>query len=282
MRPRVLMGGTVGPSERLALERIQALEVQIAAAHERERSLTELAVRDGNRIAELEGTVDELADLAARTQASEHALFEAEGRAENAGRRAELMEAELMSTRAEVDRLRSRVVELEASLRRALAQVGEAVAARSGDAEDERATRMEESARRSVDLADRLRLKVVDLGSSLRAMVSEMNEATAAELRADEAEEALAAAEQATIDADRAAEAEGRLEELEDRLAALDARIAALSSSMRPDRDDDSVVDIRDAEAEVEHEEPELPEAPPEEPGTITPPASRWSDWHST
>ncbi len=281
MRPRALEGGSVGPSERLALERIQALEVQIAAAHERERSLTELAVRDGNRIAELEGTVDQLADLAARTQASETALFEAEGRAENAERRAELMEAELMSTRAEVDRLRSRVVELEASLRRALAEVGETAAARQSDDEAERAARMEESARRSVDLADRLRLKVVDLGSSLRSMVSEMHEATAAELRVEEAEEALAAAEQATVDTERAAEAEGRLEELEQRLAALDTRIAALSGSMRPDRDDD-VVDIRDAEAEVESEEPELPEAPPGERGTISPPASRWSDWHST
>src|SRR3954453_8155905 len=65
LRPRGPTGWPVGPSERLALERIQALEVQIAAAHERERSLTELAVRDGNRIAGLGGPVEELADLAA-------------------------------------------------------------------------------------------------------------------------------------------------------------------------------------------------------------------------
>jgi chromosome segregation ATPase len=282
MRPRALEGGSVGASERLALERIQALEVQIAAAHERERSLTELAVRDGNRIAELEGTVEELADLAARAQASERALFDAEGRAENAGRRAELMEAELMSTRAEVDRLRTRVVELEASLRRALAEVGEAVTAREAEGGAEHASRMEASARRSVDLADRLRLKVVDLGSNLRTLVSEMHEATAAGLRVEEDEAALATTEQATEDAGRAAEAEGRLEELEDRLATLDTRIAALSSSIRPDRDEDTVVDIRDAESEIEHEEPELPDAPPEERDAIAPPASRWSDWNST
>jgi len=71
----------------------------------------------------LEGTVEDLADLAARAQSSERSLFEAEGRAENAVRRAELMDGELMSTRGEVDRLRTRVVELEASLRRALAEV---------------------------------------------------------------------------------------------------------------------------------------------------------------
>ena len=289
LRPRALEGGAVGPSERFALERIQALEVQIAAAHERERSMTELAVRDGNRIAELEGTVEDLADLAARAQSSERSLFEAEGRAENAVRRAELMEGELMSTRGEVDRLRTRVVELEASLRRALAEVGAAAAARpAADVGAEQAIRMEESARRSVELADRLRLKVVDLESNLRTVVSEMNEAAAAEIRAEEAEAALAAAEEASAvamaDADRAAEAEGRLEELEERLAALDTRIAALSTSMRPDRDDETIVDIRDAEAEVEDddEEPELPEAPPPEPGSIAPPASRWSDWRST
>ncbi len=292
LRPRALAGGAVGPSERFALERIQALEVQIAAAHERERSMTELAVRDGNRIVELEGTVEDLADLAARAQSSERSLFEAEGRAENAVRRAELMEGELMSSRGEVDRLRTRVVELEASLRRALAAVGAAAARPAEDAGAEQTARMEESARRSVELADRLRLKVVDFESNLRTVVSEMNEAAAAQIRADEAEAALAAAEEASAvamaDADRAAEAEGRLEELEERLAALDTRIAALSTSIGPDRDDETLVDLRDAEAEVEDdededdEEPELPDAPPPEPGSIAPPASRWSDWRST
>jgi chromosome segregation ATPase len=89
---------------------------------------------------------------------------------------------------------------------------------------------MEESARRSVELADRLRIKVVDLEASLQTVVSEMNEAAAAQIRADEAETALAAAEEARAltmaDTDRAADAEGRLGELEERLAALDSRIA--------------------------------------------------------
>ncbi|MFL5792039.1 MAG: hypothetical protein ACJ76A_11110, partial [Actinomycetota bacterium] len=118
------------------------------------------------------------------------------------------------------------------------------------------------------------------------------------QIRAEEAEAALATAEevQATTmaDADRATEAEGRLEELEERLAALDTRIAALSTAMRPDLTDDDVVDIRDAEADVdvddvedleepeEPQEPGLPEAPGPQPGAITPPASRWSDWRST
>ena len=145
-------------------------------------------------------------------------------------------------------------------------------------------------------------LKVVDLESSLRTVVSEMNEAAAAQIRAGEVEAALAVAEEARAttlaDAGRATEAEGRLEELEERLAALDTRIAALSTSIRPDLDDDAVVDLRDAEAEVdepdgsdepdrpeepdEPEEPELPEAPGAQQGAITPPASRWSDWRST
>ena len=144
------------------------------------------------------------------------------------------------------------MVELEASLRRALAEVGAAAATQPADAGVEQTARMEESARRSVELADRLRIKVVDLEASLQTVVSEMNEAAAAQIRADEAETALAAAEEARAltmaDTDRAADAEGRLGELEERLAAWTTRIAALSTSLRPDRDG-TVVDIRDAEA---------------------------------
>jgi hypothetical protein len=292
LRPRALDGMTgVGASERFALERIQALEVQIAAAHERERSLTELAVRDGNKIVDLEAAVIDLTDLAARAEASERSLFEAEGRAENAVRRAELMEGELMSTRAEVDRMRTRVIELEASLRRALAEVGAATSARApDDMAAERAARMEASAQRSAELADRLRLKVGELESSLSAVVTDLHEAKAAQLRAEEAEAERAGAEEEQIDDQRAAEAEGRLVELEERLAALDTRIAALSTTMHPEPDE-TVVDLREAEAEadadadVEPEDaagPELPEAPASEEVPITPPASRWSDWRST
>ncbi len=294
LRPRALDSMTaVGASERFALERIQALEVQITSAHERERSLTELAVRDGNKIADLETAVVDLTDLAARAEASERSLFEAEGRAENAVRRAELMEGELMSTRAEVDRMRTRVIELEASLRRALAEVGAATTARApDDSAAERAARMEASAQRSAELADRLRLKVVDLESSLRAVVTDMNEATAAQLRAEEAEAALAAAGEEQIDDQRGAEAEGRLVELEERLAALDTRIAALSTTLHPEQDD-TLVDLREAEADVDVDEdvdgepedavePELPDAPASDEAPIAPPASRWSDWRST
>jgi hypothetical protein len=147
---------------------------------------------------------------------------------------------------------------------------------------------MEASALRSAELADRLRLKVVDLESSLRVVVTDMNEATAAQLRAEESEAALVAAGEAQIDDERAAEAEGRLVELEERLAALDTRIAALSTTMHPEPGD-TVVDLREAEADVDVDvepegaaEPELPEAPASDEVPIAPPASRWSDWRST
>jgi hypothetical protein len=243
-----------------------------------DRSFAERAGRDGNKIVDLEAAVADLTDLAARAEASERALFEAEGRAENAVRRAELMEGELMSTRAEVDRMRTRVIELEASLRRALAEVGAGIASRApDDTAAERAARMEASAMRSADLADRLRLKVIDLESSLRAVLTDMNEATAAQLRAEVAEAALTAVGEAQVDDERAAEAEGRLVELEERLAALDTRIAALSMTMHPEPGD-TVVDLREAEADVDVEpegaaEPELPEAPASDEVPIAPPA---------
>ena len=134
LRPRAMAPGAhTPPAERFALERIQALELQLSSAHQRERDLTELTVRDGNLIASLEMRVEELADLAERAEAAERALFETEMRAETAMRRAELMDGELVSTRAEIDRLRARVVELEASLRRALAEVGAATTDRVRD-----------------------------------------------------------------------------------------------------------------------------------------------------
>ena len=119
-----------------------------------------------------------------------------------------------------------------------------------------------------------------------------MNEATAAQLRAEEAEAALAAAGEAQIDDQRGAEAEDRLVELEERLAALDTRIAALSTTLHPEQDD-TLVDLREAEADVDVDvdvdvepedaaEQELPEAPTSDEAPIAPPASRWSDWRST
>lgn len=241
--------------ERLALERVQALELQLSYAQQREREMTELAVRDGNRLAQLEIDVAQLADLAARTEAAERALFEAENRAETATRSTELMESELMSTRAEVDRLRARVVELESSLRRALAEVGAATAQRV----------------------------VVENDADLRA----------AQLRAERAEEDLMAArglaDEANVEAHeastRAAEAEIRLADVEERLTSLDERIAGLSGEtpasaepnpweaqpvLEPEEPEkpEIVVDLRDAESDVT--EP------------VRPPASRWSEWRAT
>ena len=260
------------------MERVQALELQLSSAHQRERELTELAVRDGNQIAALEVQVTELAERSERTELAERALFEAENRAETAIRRAELIETELLSTRSEIDRLRSRVVELEASLRRALAEVGAATAqrARADREEAEReAARLEESAERSIELADELRLKVVDLEAGLRSVMRGVDETTATRLRAQQLEANLSSpggSDDATVRASRSAEAESRLVDLESRLASLDERISGLSDAMQPadeaDADDDTVVDLRDAE-EAEGE-------------PVKPPASRWSEWRAT
>jgi chromosome segregation ATPase len=273
LRPRSMQGAGVAGPERLALERVQALELQVTTAHQRERDLLELSVRDGNQISALQAQVGDLGELAARTEAAERAVFEAESRAETASRRAELMDSELMSTRSEVDRLRSRVLELEASLRRALSEIGEATTApRAPSVAVEEAARMESSAQRSLELADRLRIKVVDLEASLRSVMPETDEATITELPE------AAAPDQGGLDlpAATSAEAEERLADLEERLASLDARIADLSTSMTP-RDRDVVVDIRDAEQDAEVEVPAPPSSEP-----VKPPASRWSDWRAT
>jgi chromosome segregation ATPase len=297
LRPRTLQGaGDPGltAGERFAIERVQALELQVATAHRRERELLELAVKDGNQISELRANAESLSALAARAEAAERSLFEAESRAEGAVRRAELMDSELMSTRAEVDRLRTRIVELEASLRRALAEIGEGQSPRVASAPEEQA-RMEDSAERSLELADRLRLKVVDLESSLRAVMSGAGEDEASRLIAERAdEEALAAEIQRAAEmagASAGAAAEVRLADLEERLAALDERIAGLSESMVPAEVEDelAVEPLPDDEAEVEvvvdlreeeDHEPDLMEDLGSEP--IKPPASRWSDWRTT
>jgi chromosome segregation ATPase len=277
LRPRDVVGADelLSARERDALERVQALELQLLRAHERERESTELAVRDGNRIAVLEARVTDLSERAARADEAERALFEAESRSETAVRRTELMESELMSTRAEVDRLRTRVVELEASLRRALAEIGTAAARREreeSEAASGEAGRLEASAERSIELADRLRLKVVDLESNLRAVMQQANETTAARMRADQAERELEAVREGSADATaRASEAEGRLAELEGRLEALDTRIAGWSDpTTSGDDNGELVVDLRDAA-----EEPV--ELPDEESRT-----SRWSEWRAT
>jgi len=139
---------------------------------------------------------------------------------------------------------------------------------------------MEDSAERSLELADRLRLKVVDLEASLRSVMSGVDDSEATRLieeRADEermAAEIQRAAEIAGASANAAADV--RLADLEERLAALDSRIAGLSESMLPaqEAEEDVVVDLR------EEEEPEMLEDLPSEP--IKPPASRWSDWRTT
>jgi hypothetical protein len=314
LRPRAIddsaqLGVTVG--ERLALERVQALELQVATTHRRERELLELAVKDGNRIASLRTELDRLRDLAARAEQAERAVFEADTRAEGADRRAELMESELMSTRAEVDRLRTRIVELEASLRRALAEVGEA-ASRRAEPRSLEGTRGDQPAERSLELADELRMKVVDLESSLRAVMSGVSEGeTTAAITDRTTEEDLAAeieraAEMAGASATAAAQV--RLAELEERLSALDERIAFLGGSTASD--EPAAADVADAEpadaelaaAEPAAAEPEMADEDHDQeddlfvdlssdepqvieelsPGEIKPPASRWSDWRTT
>jgi chromosome segregation ATPase len=298
LRPRdvVRVGGQQIPAgERLALERVQTLELQLATAHDRERELIELAVRDGNRVAALEGEVRDLAERAARADAAEQALFEADNRAETALRRADLMESELMATRAEVDRLRTRVVELEASLRRALAEVGAATAQRAqlerGAAEED-AARLESSAQRSLELADRLRLKVADLEVDLRTVLQEAGVASDMVLRSEQPAEQVDPSDGVDDARAHAAEAEGRLADLERRLSSLDERIAGLSDTI-PAADeegaateaDDTLVDLRPAEAEADAEADADADAAdtfagPEE--AVAPSPSRWSKWRAT
>jgi chromosome segregation ATPase len=260
-------------------------------------------VKDGNRIAGLRAEVDQLRDLAARAEEAERAVFEAETRAEGAVRRAELMESELMSTRAEVDRLRARIVELEASLRRALAEVGEATSRRDVRATDQAAG--EGPAERSLELADQLRMKVVDLESSLRSVMSDMSEGdtTAAIVERTTQEDLAAEIERAAemAGASATAAAEVRLAELEERLSALDERIAYLGGSFEDtaqdaepegmlEADPDAVVEIDVADEDEQEDDlfvdlsnqgdPEvIEEVSPEQ---IKPPASRWSDWRTT
>jgi chromosome segregation ATPase len=294
LRPRTLQGGepALTTGERFALERVQALELQVATAHRRERELLELAVKDGNQLSALRAQVDVLGAQAARAEQAERALFEAESRAEGAVRRSELMDGELMSTRAEVDRLRTRIVELEASLRRALAEIGEAQTARISAVPPEQQADLEDSAERSLELADRLRLKVVDLEASLRAVTSRAGDDETSRLVAEraDADEAASEIQRASemAGASATAAAEVRLADLEERLAAIDARIAGLTGSMAPateesedermdepaDEEQDIVVDLR------EDDEPEVMEELTPEP--IKPPASRWSDWRTT
>jgi hypothetical protein len=205
------------------------------------------------------------------------------------------MESELMATRAEVDRLRTRVVELEASLRRALAEVGAATAQRAqlerGAAEED-AARLESSAQRSLELADRLRVKVADLEVDLRTVLLEAGVASDTVLRSEQAPEQIAPSAAGDDARVRAAEAEGRLADLERRLTSLDERIAGLSDTDAAaddegasDEADDTLVDLRPAEADADASEDADADAAetlagPEE--AVAPSPSRWSKWRAT
>jgi DNA repair exonuclease SbcCD ATPase subunit len=140
--------------------------------------------------------------------------------------------------------------------------------------------RLEASAERSLELADRLREKVMDLEENLRTVMQDASDAAAVKLRAEQAETYLEEAREGSKEAhERAGEAESRLADLEQRLASLDERIAGLSdTAVVPDVSED-VVDLREAEQAVEgaSEEPTEEPLPPKEP-----PASRWSAWRAT
>ena len=57
LRPRPMRGAGATGGERLALERVQALELQVTTGQQRERDLLELSVRDGNQIERLQAQV---------------------------------------------------------------------------------------------------------------------------------------------------------------------------------------------------------------------------------
>lgn len=155
-------GLDLSSGERLALERVRALEVQLLSAQQRERELTELAIRDGDALTVARAQIDEYADRAERTDRAEKALADAENRAEMGSRRAELIQGELESTRRHLDRLRSQVVDLEASLRRALSEVSQ-IDARVREAEMTRDAARHEAALAQAQAA----------GSEARAVAAE-------------------------------------------------------------------------------------------------------------
>jgi hypothetical protein len=196
-----------------------------------------------------------------------------------------------------VDRLRTRVVELEASLRRALAEVGAATAQRAqlerGAAEED-AARLEASAERSLELADRLRVKVADLEADLRTVLQEAGVASDTVRRTELSAEPDVPSAGADDARTSAAEAESRLADLERRLTSLDERIAGLSDVARvPDDEDaseepdDTLIDLREAEADAGSEETDADadadagtQAGSEE--AVAPSPSRWSKWRAT
>ncbi len=120
-----------------SLERVQALELLLRQAREREDRLTTQTIHDQATLAELQARDDELEWVKAAGAVTEAARAAAEARAADAERRLALVEAELRARLAELSRLRSRSEGFESDLD---ALADEAATAAAGAA---RATRFE-------------------------------------------------------------------------------------------------------------------------------------------
>jgi hypothetical protein len=154
-------------------ERVQALELLLGQAREREDRLTTLTIHDHTRLTELRARIDELEGVKAAGEANEAARIAAASHAADAERRLTVAEAELQARLLELSRLRSRCEgferELEVLAEEAAAAV--AVAARATRLEKERDEARERAAtERQLAAQDRDRaMEAERLASQLQA-----------------------------------------------------------------------------------------------------------------
>jgi hypothetical protein len=129
---------------------------------------------------------------------------------------------------------------------------------------------MEDSAQRSLELADRLRLKVVDLEEPAQRD-AQVGEATAAKIARSSEPSSMPRVPKPSRG--QAAEAEDRLVD-QAQLASLDQQISGLSDSWGSlAQAEEPVIDLREAETAQDAEKSAEPAQPP---------TSRWSEWRAT
>jgi hypothetical protein len=158
-------------------ERIQALELLLAQAREREDRLTTQTNHDRAALAELQARNDELEGLTASGAVIEAARVAAEARAADAERRLPLVEAELRARLAEHSRLRFRCEWFEKDLDALTAEVAVAAAGaaramrleRERDEARERAFAERQLAAQDRDLAAEAEGRAIELQKELEA-----------------------------------------------------------------------------------------------------------------
>jgi chromosome segregation ATPase len=161
---------------RQAQERIGTLELMLARAREREDGLAAQSVREQSTIAACETRIAELTAIAGRLPASEAARREAEVTVATTKKQLTLAQAEAEARQAEIERLRSRVSELDAELGAVALESVSAAVARAEVARVERElneARDRAYTERQLAAADRRRaaeadLRAIDLQHQLR------------------------------------------------------------------------------------------------------------------